>query len=73
MATKTYLCPDMSCDHCVMAIERELKALEGVVSVQADLSTKRVVVEVSDDDVLPQVEATLKEIGYPPAPEVSLA
>ena len=73
MATKTYVCPDISCSHCTMAIERELKALDGVVSVQADLSTKQVVVEVSDEGVFPKVEATLKEIGYPPAPEVSVA
>lgn len=73
MATKVYVCPDISCHHCTMAIERELKDVEGVISVQADLDTKKVTVEVTDEAVLPQVEATLKEIGYPPAPEVTLA
>lgn len=73
MATKVYVCPDISCHHCTMTIERELKALDGVISVQADLDTKKVVVEVKDESVFPTVEATLKEIGYPPAPEVSLA
>ena len=73
MATKTYVCPDISCHHCTMTIERELKMVDGVTSVQADLDTKRVVVEVTDESLFPQVEATLVEIGYPPAPEVTLA
>ncbi len=73
MATKTYVCPDISCHHCTMTIERELKMVDGVTSVQADLDTKRVVVEVTDESLFPQVEATLVEIGYPPAPEVTAA
>ncbi len=72
MATKTYVCPDISCHHCTMTIERELKMLDGVLSVKADLETKQVVVEVTDESLFPQVEATLVEIGYPPAPEVTL-
>lgn len=73
MAARVYVCPDISCQHCTATIERELKALDGVVSVQADLNTKKVVVEVTDESLFPKVEATLKEIGYPPAPEVSVA
>ncbi len=73
MAVKTYVCPDISCHHCTMTIERELKMLDGVLNVQADLETKRVVVEVQDESLFPKVEETLVEIGYPPAPEVSLA
>jgi len=51
-----------------MTIERELKAIPGVKSVQGNLETKAVLVEVENEAVLSQVEATLVEIGYPPAP-----
>ena len=67
MTVKTYSVPDISCGHCVATIERELKYVDGLQSVKANQDTKTVMVEVSSDDVLTQVEATLVEIGYPPA------
>jgi copper chaperone len=65
MTTKTYNVPGISCGHCVATIERELKQLEGVLSVKAEQEPKRVTVEVADDKTLPEVEQTLVEIGYP--------
>ena len=65
MTTKTYSVPNISCNHCVNTIERELKDVEGVASVKANLDTKAVLVEVNDVSLLPAVEATLAEIGYP--------
>jgi copper chaperone len=65
MTTKTYNVPGISCGHCTATIERELKHVEGVQSVQADLDSKRVTVQVNEENVLPAVEATLVEIGYP--------
>ncbi len=67
MTVKTYTVPAISCGHCVATIERELKYVDGLQSVKANQDTKAVMVEVSSDDVLTQVEATLVEIGYPPA------
>lgn len=67
MTTKTYSVPAISCGHCVMTIERELKYVDGLQSVKADQESKLVRVEVEDDDVLPAVEAMLAEIGYPAA------
>jgi copper chaperone CopZ len=67
MTTKTYSVPAISCGHCVMTIERELKYVDGLKSVQADQESKAVRVEVESDDVLPTVEAMLAEIGYPAA------
>jgi copper chaperone len=67
MTTKTYDVPEISCGHCVATIERELKFVEGLDDVKADLETKRVTVDVKDPVVLKSVEATLVEIGYPPA------
>ncbi len=65
MTTKTYTVPNISCGHCVMTIERELKDVAGVQSVKANQGTKAVLVEVASDSVLPTVVSTLAEIGYP--------
>ena len=67
MSTKTYVVPAISCGHCTATIERELKFVDGVEGVKAELATQRVTVEVSSDDVLAAVEEMLAEIGYPAA------
>jgi len=67
MTTKTYSVPNISCGHCVMTIERELKFVEGLQSVKAEQESQNVTVEVASPDVLAQVEAMLVEIGYPAA------
>ena len=64
---KVYTVPNISCGHCTATIERELRLVEGVESVKADLDSKRVDVSVRDAAILPAVEATLVEIGYPVA------
>jgi copper chaperone CopZ len=65
MTTQVYSVPNISCGHCVATIERELKLVDGVESVKAELDTRRVTVQTRDDGVLPLVEETLVEIGYP--------
>lgn len=65
MTTKTYHVPGISCGHCTATIERELKLVDGVQSVKAEQDTKQVTVQVTDDNLLPEVERTLVEIGYP--------
>jgi copper chaperone CopZ len=65
MTTKTYSVPNISCGHCVMTIEREVKAVAGVKSVKANEQSKAVLIEVESPDVLAQVEALMEEIGYP--------
>ena len=67
MTSKTYDVPGISCGHCTATIERELKFVDGLASVRAELDTKRVTVAVQNDDVLAAVERTLEEIGYPAA------
>jgi len=67
MTTKTYSVPNISCGHCVMTIERELKFVDGLSSVKAEQESQNVTVEVASPDVLAQVEAMLVEIGYPAA------
>ena len=67
MSTKTYEVPAISCGHCTATIERELKFVDGLESVKAELDSKHVTVEVQNDDVLAEVEKMLEEIGYPAA------
>lgn len=65
MTIKTYNVPAISCGHCVATIERELKQLAGVLNVKAEQEPKQVTVEVADENMLPEIEQTLVEIGYP--------
>ncbi len=65
MTTKTYQIPNISCGHCTATIERELKAIDGLQRVKAELESKEVTVEVAGEEVLAEVESLLEEIGYP--------
>jgi len=60
--------PDMSCGHCVAAIEGDVSALAGVQSVKADLPTKQVTISFDSGKVTTsQIEAALDDAGYPVA------
>lgn len=62
----TLVAPDISCAHCVSAIEEEIGGLTGVQSVSADVATKHVVVAYAPNDLsLAQIEAAMAEAGYP--------
>ena len=65
MTTVTYTVPAISCGHCTHTIETEVGELQGVQSVKADESSKKV--EITFD--APANEATIKallaEIDYP--------
>ncbi len=61
MTTRTYSVPDISCDHCVKAIEGEVGPLEGVSAVKVDVGSKTVTVEGGDDAA---VRAAIDEAGY---------
>jgi copper chaperone CopZ len=70
MVTHKYSVPNISCGHCVMTIQRELKDLQGLLKVEADENSKTVVVEVESPEILKNVEKLLDEIGYPVADPV---
>jgi copper chaperone len=59
--------PNISCGHCVMAIKKELGALDGVKKVEGDPGTKVVTVEWDAPATLEKIKSTLKEINYPAA------
>lgn len=65
MATETLKVPNISCEHCVKTIKRELEMLDSVANVTGDVDTKLVNVEYVDGGNPDQVHETLEEIGYP--------
>lgn len=67
MASKTLKVPNISCEHCIRTIKREVGTLPGISAVEGDVETKEVTVVYDGERTLEKVIATLKEIGYPPA------
>lgn len=67
MPVKTVEVPNISCGHCVRAIENELGDLAGVRKVVASQETRLVTVEWEDPQTWENIKATLQEINYPPA------
>lgn len=65
MKKVTYEIPGIHCMHCVHTIKMELGELPGVTSVEADASTKNVVVEYEEPADEIKIEDLLKEINYP--------
>jgi copper chaperone CopZ len=64
MIEKTYIVPDVSCEHCVRAITDELRQIEGVQSVKVDIPTKVVTVAHQDSVSDQQIVAGIQEAGY---------
>jgi copper chaperone len=62
VSTTTYSVPGMTCEHCVAAVDAEVRKVTGVVDVAVDLATKEV--RVTGDAVLDEVVAALDEAGY---------
>lgn len=65
MAQEKLNVPNISCGHCVSAIESELVEVEGVTAVKADAEAKTVVVAWDAPASIEQIRATLAEINYP--------
>lgn len=67
MQSKTFTVPNISCGHCVAAVEEEVGEIAGVSNVKADETTKVVTVDWDTPASWDQIKATLVEIEYPPA------
>ena len=65
MAQETLTVPNISCGHCVSAIQNELAEIQGVTSVKADADTKTVTVQWEAPASIEGIRATLTEINYP--------
>ncbi|GIK40574.1 MAG: hypothetical protein BroJett011_44070 [Chloroflexota bacterium] len=66
MQTKTFKVPNISCGHCVHAIQNEVGELAGVKKVVAAQDTKMVTVEWEAPQTWETIKALLTEINYPP-------
>ncbi len=57
--------PDISCEHCVKAINGALQDVPGVEEVSTDIPTKKVHLRFDPNQVtLAKVEEILDDIGY---------
>lgn len=67
MDERTVHIPNINCRHCVMTIQRELGAVDGIVSVDGDVDEQTVSVTWREPATWDGVVELLKEINYPPA------
>jgi copper chaperone CopZ len=58
--------PAISCHHCKMTIERELRELAGIRSVEVDEQAKTALIVWDAPLTWELIARTLAEIGYPP-------
>jgi len=65
MDKKTFSIPNISCGHCTMAIENELKEVPGISSVEGNIEAKTVTVQWDAPVTYDTIIETLKEINYP--------
>ncbi|APF36216.1 heavy-metal-associated domain-containing protein [Chelatococcus daeguensis] len=59
----TFQVPEMSCGHCVAAIERAVKALDAHAEVAVDLSARKVTVKTTRDEAA--IRRAIDAAGYP--------
>jgi len=53
----------MACNHCKMNVERNLKSIEGISDVSADLQTNTV--QIAGDEIdLDLIKTTVENLGY---------
>jgi copper chaperone CopZ len=67
MTTIEYSIPNISCGHCVITIQNELKELDGVQAVKADKDQKTAVVTFDLPATEEKIKQLLAEINYPVA------
>ena len=65
MEKKTFVVPNISCNHCVMTIKNELSEQEGILSVSGDADVKKITVEWTPPVTEDQIRLILKDINYP--------
>ncbi|MEW5988315.1 MAG: heavy metal-associated domain-containing protein [Chloroflexota bacterium] len=73
MTTKIVSVPAIHCGHCTHTIEMELGELAGVKSVKAEQESRKVTVSWDAPATWEKIEATLREINYPPADLLQIA
>lgn len=67
MEKRTFSVPNITCEHCVMTIKRELGELEGISEVDGSPEKKEITVAWDTPATLDKIKSMLKEINYPAA------
>lgn len=57
--------PNITCQHCVHTVEMEIRELDGVKSVTADLEKKQSTVRYQDPATEEKIRQLLEDINYP--------
>jgi copper chaperone CopZ len=65
METKKFSVPNITCEHCVMNIKREISEIDGVSKVEGDPTTKEIMVEWDSPATIEKIKSTLTDINYP--------
>ena len=65
MTTVTYTVPAIHCGHCTHTIEMEVGELQGVQSVKADQTSKKVQITFDAPATEEKIKSLLAEIDYP--------
>ena len=65
MEKKIFTISNISCGHCVAAIQNELQELDGVTNIGGDPPGKTITVTWEPPATASQIEGKLAEIGYP--------
>ncbi|MEC9015066.1 MAG: heavy-metal-associated domain-containing protein [Gemmatimonadota bacterium] len=67
MKNRTVQVPNISCGHCVVAIQREVSEIEGVLSVEGRHDTRDVTISWNSEKTSWQeIEGLMSQINYPP-------
>ena len=67
--SKTIIAPDITCEHCVATIERELGGIDGVSSVAVDAIARLVTVKWNEPPATwDAICSKLVEVNFPPVP-----
>ncbi len=72
MTTVKYSIPAIHCGHCTHTIEMEVRELEGVQSVKADLESRNVEISFDAPANEEKIKALLAQIDYPVAGLITL-
>ena len=67
MEMKTLSIPNISCEHCVNTVKKELSEIVGVSSVEGDPESKSITLKWDVPATLERIKQTLKDINYPAA------
>jgi copper ion binding protein len=65
MAKTTLKVQGMTCNHCVMRVQKAIKAVPGVADAQVDLSKAEAVITYDESKVAPEkLSSAVVEAGY---------